>query len=186
MVGVPAGARRLPSAPVGGGAVVRATPERSAAAVVSLIFPVPGPHPLVLAAGGRRYVGQARAVPVVLRFAGELPHVPVQPAQDAAKGSQPHSRLPASSLPCSGRVASIRDATYGASVVGSSSGERRERKHTTVAFAITVATRSRNSAIRTPSTVELVTTVCIWSIDLAGASTVPASMASVYLARCAK
>ena len=38
----------------------------------------------------------------------------------------------------------------------------------------------------TPSTVELVTTVCMSSMVLAGGSTVPASMPSAYLARWAK
>ena len=51
-------------------------------------------------------------------------------------------RAAGTDLPSS--VPSIRDSTYGASVVGSGTGDRRARTHTTAALAITTATRSRN------------------------------------------
>ncbi|CAM5729334.1 hypothetical protein SBADM41S_09327 [Streptomyces badius] len=50
----------------------------------------------------------------------------------------------------------------------------------------TTMMRRAKSALSTPSTVELVTTVRMSSMDFAGASTSPASMPAWYLSRWAK
>ena len=54
------------------------------------------------------------------------------------------------------------------------------------ASAITTTIRTARTAERTPSTVELVTTVCMSSMFLAGGSTFPASIASWNTDRCLK
>src|SRR4051794_23050684 len=74
----------------------------------------------------------------------------------------------------------------GTSVVGSGRCARMDLNQMRAASRITTMIMVANSAARMPSTVELVTTVCIWSTFLAGGSTLFCAIASLNASRWAK
>ena len=80
----------------------------------------------------------------------------------------------------------MRACSNGASLEASGSRVRIARTQTRAASTITMMISAANSAARTPSTVELVTTLCMSAGDLAGGSTSPASIADWNLSRWAK
>ncbi len=78
------------------------------------------------------------------------------------------------------------EGSAGVSVVGSGSRLRMALIQTREASAITMMTMSAKKAARMPSTVVFVTIVCMSPIDFAGATTLPASIASCVALRWAK
>src|SRR6266550_1998186 len=142
------------------------------------------------------------AVAVVGRLARHLAEVPGEPAETVPNARGVHRPRPNPTDAGSGRTrpicarsavvakrpegAQIIEGSAGISDVGSGSRRRKAMNQMRTDMRMTMMIMTAKKAARIPSTVELVTMVCMSPIDLAGGSTLLESIASWNAFRWAK